>query len=209
MRSLWRLRRVRLYAYTAAGCLAVTAANAIYAAVRVALAEPLPVPAHALAPPRDARLSAVASTLTGRDIEIICWLSREWRRYEAEAGPSAGFVSEGRAGSSVNVPVETCGELLDARAATADREDSAWALSVLAHELQHARGIEDEAVAECYAYQWIPRVAGALAVERDKARRLARLAWRRFYPPDDPEYFSLECRDGGALDLDPRSSKWP
>jgi hypothetical protein len=209
MRSLWRLRRVRLYVYAAVGCVAAIAAGGIYAAVHVALAEPVPVPARELAPPRHAGLSAVATSVVGQDVQVVCWSGREWRRYEAEAGPSAGFVSEDREGPSVNLASETCGDLLGAGEVTTSREDRAWAVSVLAHELQHARGIDDEAVAECYAYQWMPTVAAALAVKPEEGRRLARLAWRRFYPPDDPAYFSRECRDGGALDLEPRSSDWP
>jgi hypothetical protein len=50
------------------------------------------------------------------------------------------------------------------------------------------------------------RLLGAPAAYADS---LAELAWTGLYPYGLAKYHSPECRDGGKLDLDPRSSEWP
>jgi hypothetical protein len=92
---------------------------------------------------------------------------------------------------------------------TFPRDARAEVLATFAHELEHLRGIADEARAECYSHQNLAAVAQALGASRDEAHELGRVAWREFYPPSDPDYVSAECRNGGRLDLQLTNSSWP
>ena len=85
----------------------------------------------------------------------------------------------------------------------------AWAASALAHESFHLRGVRDEAAAECYGLQSTAFTARALGAPPAYATRLAEYTFWNIRPPVDYGYFSPECRDGGKLDLRPRTSRWP
>jgi hypothetical protein len=86
----------------------------------------------------------------------------------------------------------------------------AEALVTLAHEAEHLRHPEAaEDVVECYALQRVR------AIVRDAERRpsyqkeMAGLAWEVGYPNTSDEYRTEDCRNGGPLDLHPRSQAWP
>jgi hypothetical protein len=89
------------------------------------------------------------------------------------------------------------------------REDLAFAFGVLAHEAQHAVGVESEPVAECRGMQQARDVAKGLGATSEGAAEAARLYWQVIYPGDLPSYRSRECRNGGRLDLRPNSEVWP
>ena len=89
---------------------------------------------------------------------------------------------------------------------------TARALAVLAHEVWHLRGVSDEGTAECYALQSGVELGRRLGLSDDTARQMmrqqltenalrARSSFEYLVPP--------ECRDGGRLDLDPDSSRFP
>lgn len=81
------------------------------------------------------------------------------------------------------------------------------AAQTLAHESIHLRGVSDEAAAECYGRQLAKTVFLRLgAPSADYVYELGRYALAIH---TDPAYSSAECRDGGALDLDPASPIWP
>jgi hypothetical protein len=82
-------------------------------------------------------------------------------------------------------------------------------VKALAHEVQHLRGIENEAKAECYGLQAIPEVGTALGLAEERAQFVAEYAWRYIYPRLSATYRSDDCRDGGELDLRPATSAWP
>ena len=74
-------------------------------------------------------------------------------------------------------------------------------------------GIRNEAVATCYAMQKLERTSMLLGTTRDYGRALAEIAWR-YYAHFGPslhgrDYWTPRCRNGGPLDLNPRSSVWP
>jgi hypothetical protein len=215
-----------------AACVLVTVSSGIYAAVSVALAGPLPLPVEAIRPPRDSGplptvtaptrssridpvLSRVASELAGREVEVRCWSARDWRvrmtEYAAYYGEPvtnySGYVSW--EDKRIQLPGKTCDQLRVVGKRALPLEARAWAAEVFTHELQHAEGMHDEARAECYSYQEMAEVARRLGASPREARLLALFAWAEFYPPDDPDYSSPHCHDGGALDLHPRSSVWP
>ena len=85
--------------------------------------------------------------------------------------------------------------------------DVALAIVTLAHEAEHAAGITNEARAECYARQVARGVARDLGLPPAQATRVGRYAAQRMTQP--PEYRSKECRDGGKLDLDRSSTRFP
>ena len=75
------------------------------------------------------------------------------------------------------------------------------ALHVLGHESVHLAGVVDEAAADCLAMQLDALVAMQLGASPAFARTLARDYWAQYYPAQEPEYRSPQCRDGGSLDL--------
>jgi hypothetical protein len=88
----------------------------------------------------------------------------------------------------------------------------ARALAVLAHEAWHLRGVADEGTTECYALQSAVDVGRRLGLSTSTARRLMRqqLTENALRTGSSSEYrVPRDCRDGGALDLDPADSSFP
>lgn len=86
------------------------------------------------------------------------------------------------------------------------------ALDTISHESYHALGFEAESVAECYGMQSLWYVANRLGSSQREGETLAAWYWRYQYPlwrRSHPEYWSPQCKDGGGLDLRPRSHAWP
>jgi hypothetical protein len=88
-------------------------------------------------------------------------------------------------------------------------EALAWSVQALAHESVHVSGFLNEAAAECYGMQRIVDLASRLGRTSSEGRYLSELFWKGFYPWDRPTYRSVECRNGGALDLRPQAKIWP
>jgi hypothetical protein len=89
---------------------------------------------------------------------------------------------------------------------------TARALAVLAHEAWHLRGVSDEGITECYALQSGVEIGRRLGLSLDTARRLMRqqLAENALRVRANPAYrVPADCRDGGRLDLEPDSSRFP
>jgi hypothetical protein len=86
------------------------------------------------------------------------------------------------------------------------------ALAVLAHEAWHLHGVRDEGTTECYALQSGVQLGQRLGLTEDAARQLMRqqLADNAGRSGASAEYLVPPgCRDGGSLDLDPESSRFP
>jgi hypothetical protein len=162
------------------------------------------------------RLSRIGSSLVGEKIEVRCWSDRDWRqliedRDEGSAPVFAGMAGEG---GPVDLAPEACTPLVEFTYERLPEDDRvtvalAYAIGVLAHELEHVHGEMDEPTAECHGLQRLAGVARKLGLSAAEARRLARTYWREIYPDSDRAYRSPDCRDGGALDLRRRSSVWP
>ena len=98
-----------------------------------------------------------------------------------------------------------------------------YAIQALAHEAFHLADLTAgkpviiatavvESRAECFGLQRIARVASALGSAEDDARSMALYYVETIYPgreSSSPDYWSPECRPGGALDLDPATPDWP
>jgi hypothetical protein len=139
------------------------------------------------------KLSRVASKLVGQRIEVRCWSQRDWRELIEDRAATSPHEFAGIAGEGGPV----------------DLAPVAYAVGILAHELEHVRGEMDEQTAECQGMQRLANVARKLGFSDADSRRLARVYWRELYPDPERGYTTAECRDGGELDLRRRSSVWP
>jgi hypothetical protein len=89
---------------------------------------------------------------------------------------------------------------------------TARAIAVLAHEAWHLRGESDEGITNCYAFQSGVALGERLGLSEGMAARMMRqqLADNAVFARSAPEYLvPRECRNGGRLDLDPGSSRFP
>ncbi|HEY7207681.1 MAG TPA: hypothetical protein VH416_05520 [Gaiellaceae bacterium] len=89
---------------------------------------------------------------------------------------------------------------------------TARAIAVLAHESWHLRGVADEGLANCYAFQSGVGVGVDLGLSESRARAMMReqLATNGADSEGNPQYLvPAGCRDGGAYDLHPGSTAFP
>jgi hypothetical protein len=174
------------------------------------------------------KLTHVGAVISGYGTEVRCWSVADWRKREEEWGDWRGrrlgewgaYTTPWRSplmnAYRIHLSPSICASL--ARLVYEDvpaqqdpwPEALAWSVAALAHESQHARGIFDEAKAECYGVQAIAATTVALGRSGTEGRFLASLYWGDAYlRQEDPAYRSDECRDGGALDLRPETHVWP
>jgi len=147
----------------------------------------------------EARLGEVASGVAGRPVSVRCDSLSDIRG-SVEPGGVVQFSGTSPA-NYARIRYDICAQLRRLhRDHGAGEGAEARAVEVLAHESLHLRGVKDEASAECYAIQFIPRVARGLGATVANAEVLHALALRA-YPYHPREYLSPECRSGGALDL--------
>jgi hypothetical protein len=166
-------------------------------------------------------LGVVASEIAGRAVSVRC-VGEELPDY----GPSVvthgavWFYGDRPANYTVIAP-NICRELLRVRAGGLSAADvrclrewaglgcgdrvapAALAMATLAHESFHLAGVRDEPTADCYAIQTVELVATRLGLGRGEAGGLAAFAKVNHRVGQGAEYESGECREGGALDLDP------
>jgi hypothetical protein len=89
---------------------------------------------------------------------------------------------------------------------------TARALTVLAHEAWHLRGVSDEGTTECYALQAGVEIGQRLGLSEDTARRMMRqqLTENALRSRASRDYrIPPDCRDGGRLDLNRDSPRFP
>jgi hypothetical protein len=89
---------------------------------------------------------------------------------------------------------------------------TARAIAVLAHEAWHLRGVRNEGVVNCYAFQSGVALGQRLGLSEGTAARMMRqqLAENAITAGSAPAYLvPPECRDGGSLDLTPSTHGFP
>jgi hypothetical protein len=157
----------------------------------------------------EALLSAEAGRIAGHEAVVHC----------DARGEAVGIVqhADGIAevgGRNAYLTPEICFRLY--RLAFEDDEgafsQTARAIAVLAHEAWHLRGETDEGVTNCYAFQSGVALGRRLGLSEGAARRMMRqqLADNATFARGAPEYLVPgECRDGGRLDLNPASNRFP
>lgn len=154
------------------------------------------------------RFSREASQIAGKPVTIRC----------DEAGSRVGAVqhSDGVAivgGTVAYLAPERCldlyrlafkGEITSSR--------TARALAVLAHESWHLRGSRDEGTTECFALQSGVDLGRRLGLSAHTARQMMgqQLTENMLHARGSADYLvPPDCKDGGPLDLDPDSSRFP
>ena len=154
------------------------------------------------------RFSQEASRIAGHPVLIRC----------DEAGDYVGAVQHADGVAAVGgglayLTPERCYDLYRlAFEGEVSFSQTARAIAVLAHEAWHLRGVRDEATTECYALQSGVGIGRRLGLSERTARRMMRqqLVENELRAGSSLEYVvPPECRDGGRLDLNPRSSEFP
>jgi len=74
-------------------------------------------------------------------------------------------------------------------------------LSIVLHETEHIKQVRDEAEASCYAYQKLPDALVKLGMDEEDADKVARIALDEASDVMMDDYYSEECRPGGAYDI--------
>ncbi len=155
-----------------------------------------------------ARFSAEASRIVGRPVQIRC---DESGRIVGAVQHSDGVAEVG--GDVAYLTPARCHDLYrQAFEGGGPFSQTARAVAVLAHESWHLKGERDEGRTECFALQSGVDLARRLGATDDTARRMMRqqLAENALRANGDAEYLvPPECRDGGELDLNPGSSRFP
>ena len=155
-----------------------------------------------------ARFSAEASRISGKRVSVRC---DEARDYVGAVQHADGVAVVG--GDLAVLTPEICFDLYRlAFDGEVTGSRTGRAIAVLAHEAWHLRGEGDEATTECYALQSGVTLGRRLGLDEDDARRLMRqqLVENELRGADTLEYrLTSECRNGGDLDLDPASDRFP
>lgn len=157
---------------------------------------------------RSPLLGNVASEHARRDVEVVCWSDRDWRRFIREENawsdshddPSVvdamAYVDEGQ----IHMLLADCnllGRLPDEAVADRTREGliaAVYAVSVLSHEIQHFR-LQDagEAKVECAGAAALTRVARSLGLDA-RERGLLPDVYAESIRPDLPAAYREACR---------------
>ena len=155
-----------------------------------------------------ARFSSEASRMVGKPVDIRC---DEEGRFVGAVQHADGVAVPG--GRVAYLTPQICHDLY--RLAFDDEvgfNRTGHALVVLAHEAWHLRGERDEGRTECLALQSAVGLGQRLGLSEETARRMMRqqLVENQLRARENVEYLvPRECRDGGALDLDPRGTAFP
>jgi hypothetical protein len=153
------------------------------------------------------RFSAEAARIAGHPVTIRC----------DESGEIVGVVqhTDGIAevgGTLAYLVPDRCYQLYRlAFDGSVSFSQTARAVAVLAHEAWHLRGVRDEGTTECYALQSGVDLGRRLGLSEDTARRMMRQQLVENAGRGAASEYTVgrDCRDGGRLDLDPRSSDFP
>jgi hypothetical protein len=154
------------------------------------------------------RFSSEASRIAGKPVTIEC----------DESGEHVGVVQHADGAAVVGgergwLTPERCLDLYRlAFEGEVTSSQTARAVAVLAHEGWHLRGVGDEGTTECYALQSGVELGQRLGLPEDTAEQMMRqqLAENLDGRGAVSEYLvPADCRDGGALDLDPGTSRFP
>ena len=154
------------------------------------------------------RFSDEASRVADKPVSIRCDESRDYVGFVQHAD---GVATVG--GERAYLTPERCYDLYRlAFDGEVTSSQTARAISVLAHEAWHLRGVRDEGTTECYALQSGVELGQRLGLSEDTARQMMRqqLVENQTRGAASIEYVvPPDCREGGALDLSPGSGSFP
>jgi hypothetical protein len=155
-----------------------------------------------------ARFSREASTIAGKPVTIRC---DESGNYVGAVQHADGVAQVG--GTLAYLTPDRCLALY--RLAFEGKVDSSrtgLAITVLAHEAWHLRGVADEGTTECYALQSGVELGERLGLSEKTAERMMRAqrVESTLRGRQNPVYaLPSACRDGGTLDLAPDREGFP
>ncbi len=157
----------------------------------------------------EALFSREASAIAGHPARVGCDSSGEHVGVVQEAD---GLAEVG--GARAYLTPSLCDALyqLSAKHRVQSFPRTGRAIAVLAHEAWHLRGVGDEGLANCFAFQSGVQVGVHLGLSEDRARAMMRqqLATNATDSAGDARYLVPPgCRDGGEHDLHPSSSAFP
>ena len=155
-----------------------------------------------------ARFSDEASLIAGKPVTIRCDESGD---YVGAVQHADGVAAVG--GDLAYLTPERCLDLYRlAFEGETKSSRTARALAVLAHEAWHLRGVRDEGATECYALQSGVELGERLGLSEGTAQRMMRqqLVENALRRGGSLEYrVPPDCRDGGRLDLNSETSRFP
>jgi hypothetical protein len=150
---------------------------------------------------RESRLSAAASALAGRSVEVRC---QSWAGSFTDANVEPGYVrweADGSPASETTLKADVCRTLAGyLKSPGRPSEADVVAVHIVTHEAMHMAGLKDEAAAECAAVQRDARTARLLGARPAEAAELAARYWTDVYPRMPDDYRSTECGPGRSLD---------
>ena len=153
--------------------------------------------------------SQAAGAIAGKTVDVRC--DRDYRAtgYTHDA---SGVAVVG--GTEALLEPGVCLDLarLALERKVVSRQRTSRALVVLAHEAWHLRGEASERVTECYALQSGVGLGVRFGLSEERAREFMRyrLALNASdYRGNLAYVVGKDCRDGGSLDLHPRSRQFP
>jgi PKD domain len=144
---------------------------------------------------------------------VFCWSESDWPATDGgKQALALGFV-EWRSPRQVNLAPAVCRRLELVhykRPRPAATRLTAISVLVFTHEVLHTLGVGNEALATCFGLQLAPRMTMFLGASSAYASRVGILL-ARWYKRENlsPGYWTAACHDGGPLDLDPGSARWP
>lgn len=158
----------------------------------------------------EARLSAEAGAIAGRAVTVRC---DDSYAFTGAGSDAAGVAFPNRALAYLEPDVCRSLHRIAFEGTTGPRDDAAWAVTVLAHEATHLRGVRDEARAECFALQEGVGLGARLGLEPATARALMRAQLDRDLADTTVQRVDYRlpggCRNGGTLDLRPGDPSFP
>jgi hypothetical protein len=163
---------------------------------------------------KDPRYARVAAEVAGTARSVFCWNTVDWSILQKAFDESAigGYVDYAKPKQIALAP-SVCARLdgLAYRKPPAlPTTKTAAAVLVFAREIEETRGYVNAAQATCYALQMVPAASELLGASPAAGKRLGKLAAKWYKRPNVPYgAWSVQCHDGGTLDLDRRNKHWP
>jgi hypothetical protein len=158
----------------------------------------------------ETRFSREAGVIAGRRVSVRCDAEYQFTGIATDA---AGVAFGARALAYLEPDV--CRSLYDLAfgGGAGNREHLAFAVTVLAHEAVHLRGVRAEGLTECYALQEGVGLGARLGLPAGESYRLMRAQLERDLADRSIDRFAYRlppgCTNGGSLDLRPADARFP
>ena len=156
------------------------------------------------------RYAAEAARIAGRPVTVRCDDSYSFTGVGSDA---AGVAFIPRALAYLQPAICRSLYRITFEGSLGARDDAAFAITVLAHEATHLRGVRNEAETECLALQEGVSLGRRLGLDAATARELMRAQRDRDLSDASVQRLDYrlppECRNGGSLDLRPNDPTFP